>query len=71
MTRYTLTLAPDPPGPDCYGRTPEARLRLALKHLGRLFGLRVVAVSPAGDAPEGSARQSGMDGCITRIKGVQ
>lgn len=53
---YTLTLRPEPDGPDRLGREPVQRLRGLLKLALRRFGLRAISVrhdDPAerGDAP--------------------
>lgn len=44
--RYTLTVETRA-GIDAEGRTPEQRLRQALKRLGRQYRLRCVRVAPA------------------------
>jgi hypothetical protein len=51
-----LRMRPAPAGPDHYGRTPEVRLRLLLKHCLRLYGWRVVTLDVPPSAPAGPGK---------------
>lgn len=54
--RYTLELT-TPATPDGLGRSPEQRLRQALKRLGRDFGLRCVSITVGGAPAEANQRR--------------
>jgi hypothetical protein len=55
----TLSLRPEPPGADHFGRPPDARLRLLMRHMLLLYGWRVITLElppPQATPPEGGER---------------